>query len=61
MDPGKGDKTVQVQVRVKIPNDCFGGDLPIMGIRKGQFRQDSPPILVFTLDNEGWRLDHFVH
>lgn len=58
--PGEGVKTVIAQVRVKIPHECFAGDVPIMGIRRGQFRQDVPPTLIFQLD-DGWRLDHFVH
>jgi hypothetical protein len=59
--PEQGVKTVVAQVRVKIPHDCFAGDLPIMGIRRGQFKQDVPPTLIFELEDRGWRLDHFVH
>jgi hypothetical protein len=59
--PGQGVKTVLVQMRVKIPHDCFAGDLPIMGIRRGQFKQDVPPTLIFELEDKGWRLDHFAH
>jgi hypothetical protein len=59
--PGEGVKTVQAQVRVKIPHECFGGDLPIMGVRRGQFTQGLAPTLIFELDNGGWRLDHFAH
>ena len=59
--PGQGIKTVQAKVRVKVPHDCFRGDLALMGVRHGQFRQDVPPALIFELDNDGWRLDHFVH
>jgi len=42
-------------------NDCFAGDLPIMGIRKGQFNQSLPVTLVFALGDKGWYVDHFVH
>lgn len=59
--PGEGYKTSVAQVRVKVPNDCFGGDLPIMGIRKGQFNQNLPVTLVFALGDKGWYVDHFVH
>ena len=59
--PGQGAKTVQVQVRVKVPNDCFGGDLPFMGIRKGQFNPGVTPTLVYHLGGDGWYIDHFVH
>ncbi|HEV2200668.1 MAG TPA: hypothetical protein VGR73_12675 [Bryobacteraceae bacterium] len=58
--PGQGVKTVQARVRVKVPHECFGGDLPIMGIRRGQFAENLPPTLIFQLDDR-WRLDHFAH
>jgi hypothetical protein len=59
--PGQGYKTSVAQVRAKVPNDCFAGDLPIMGIRKGQFNQSLPVTLVFALGDKGWYVDHFVH
>jgi hypothetical protein len=59
--PGQGEKTSVAQVRVKVPHECFGGDLPIMGIRKGQFNQGLPVTLVFALGDKGWAVDHFVH
>ncbi len=59
--PGQGIKTVVAQVRVKVPNECFTGDLPIMGIRKGQFNQALPVTMIFALEDKGWRVDHFVH
>ncbi len=59
--PGEGYKTSVAQVRVKVPNDCFTGDLPIMGIRKGQFNQGLPVTIVFALGDKGWYVDHFVH
>jgi len=59
--PGQGVKTVSALVRVKVPNDCFAGDLPIMGVRKGQFNPNIPVTLIFTFENSDWKLDHFVH
>jgi hypothetical protein len=59
--PGEGVKTVVAKVRVKVPHECFGGDLPIMGIRRGQFVQGQPTTLIFQMENGGWHLDHFVH
>lgn len=59
--PGQGDKTSVAQVGVKIANDCFAGDLPIMGIRKGQFNPNVPVTLVFFNGPQGWYVDHFVH
>jgi hypothetical protein len=31
-----------------------------MGVRKGNFTQDNPPILLFRL-RDGWQLEKFVH
>jgi hypothetical protein len=59
--PSDGTKTVQAKVRVKVPHDCFMAGLPIMGIQKGQFRQNAPVTLVFAVNGDSWRLDHFVH
>ena len=59
--PGDGVKTVSAQVRAKINNDCFMGDLPIMGIRKGQFNPNIPVALIFVFESGDWKLDHFVH
>jgi hypothetical protein len=59
--PGNGVKTVIERLRVKIPNECFTDDLPIMGIRKGQFKQGEPTTLVYKMDDNVWHLDHFVH
>ena len=59
--PGQGVKTVVAQMRVKIPHECFGGDLPVMGIRRGQFAENLPPTMIFQLEDSGWRLDHFAH
>ena len=55
--PGQGSKTSVAQVRVKMPNDCFAGDLPMMGIRKGQFTQGQPVTIVFNMGGDGWVVD----
>lgn len=61
-DGPQGTKTVQARVRAKVAHDCFMGGLPIMGILKGQFKQDAPVVLVFTVvDSENWHLERIVH
>ena len=58
--PDKDTKLVDIKVGVKIGHPCFPNPLPILGLRKGQFSEDYPPVLLFRLDR-GWQLDKFVH
>jgi len=53
-------KLVKTKVGVVIQNACFPDPLPLMGVHKGDFTQDAPPVLLFRYDN-GWRLDSIVH
>jgi hypothetical protein len=53
-------KLVEVRVGVPIQNSCFPNPLPLMGVKKGDFRQDVSPLLLFR-NNNGWYLDKFVH
>jgi hypothetical protein len=60
--PERGTKTAQAKIRVKVNNDCFAGGLPIMGIIRGQFKQEAPATAVFLMDGEdSWHLDRIVH
>jgi hypothetical protein len=59
--PGDGYKTVIGGMAVKIPHACFPDDLPLMGVRKGQFNPGNPITMVFAFDNNDWRLDHLTH
>ncbi len=59
--PERGLKTAQVRIRAKIPNDCFMGGLPVMGIQKGQFKEDAPVAIVFTPGDDEWHLERMTH
>ncbi len=58
--PDKDTKLVEAKVGIKVDHACFPNPLPIMGLRKGQFTQDYPPVIQFRLDG-GWQMDKFVH
>lgn len=58
--PEKNSKLVETKVGVQIQNSCFPNPLPLMGVKKGNFRQDVSPVLLFRFNN-GWYLDGFVH
>lgn len=59
--PERWTKVAQAKVRVKIPHDCFAAGLPIMGVQKGQFKQNAPVTLDFSIHRDGWHLERFVH
>ena len=56
-----GAKLVQAVVGVKIPHPCFTTPLPLMGIKKGKFTPDFPPMLKFENTEEGWWPTELVH
>jgi hypothetical protein len=58
--PEQGSKIVEVKTGVKIDHTCFPNPLVLMGVRKGNFTQDSNPLLVFRLDN-GWQFERVMH
>ncbi|HLX45641.1 MAG TPA: hypothetical protein VKR43_19485 [Bryobacteraceae bacterium] len=55
-----GTKLVDAKVGAVIQHSCFPNPLQIMGVKKGNFTQDFPPVLLFRL-RDGWQLDSFVH
>jgi hypothetical protein len=59
--PGENFKTVTGGLAVKIPNPCFTDDLPLMGVRKGQFNPANPVVMIFAFNNDDWHLDHLIH
>lgn len=59
--PEGNTKLVASKVGVRVENSCFPNPLPIMGVRKGQFNQDDPPVLQFRLNGEDWQMEKFVH
>jgi hypothetical protein len=58
--PEKETKLVDVKLGVPIQHSCFPQPLPMMGVRRGNFTQDYPPVLMFR-NNNGWYVDHIVH
>lgn len=58
--PEKESKLVDGKIGVAIQNSCFPNPLPLMGVKKGNFRQDVSPVLLFRYNN-GWYLDKLVH
>jgi hypothetical protein len=58
--PQKDSKLVDVKLGVPINHSCFPQPLLMMGVRKGTFTQDHPPIVLFR-NNNGWYIDKIVH
>lgn len=58
--PEPDTRLVVSRVAVPIRHMCFGDPLPLMGIRKGNFTQDVPPVLLFRFNNS-WTLERIVH
>lgn len=58
--PEQNTKLVEMKVGANIQNTCFQNPLPIMGVRKGNFTQDYPPILLFHYYNS-WQFEKFQH
>jgi hypothetical protein len=56
-----GTKLVNAKAGIKVPDACFPNALPIMGVKKGNFREDAPLSFVFRGNEEGWRLEKIVH
>ena len=57
----KDTKIVQAKVGVKIAHPCFDTPLYIMGVHKGQYRDDLPATLQYERYGEGWHLTKIVH
>ncbi len=54
-------KIGEFKVGVKIQHACFPNPLPLMGVRKGVFREDVPVAFRFKLIEENWRMDQLLH
>jgi len=57
----KNTKIVQARIGIRIADPCFDTPLYIMGIRKGQYRDDLPATLQYERYGEGWHLTKIVH
>jgi hypothetical protein len=56
-----GTKLVAAKAGVKVQNPCFANALPIMGVKKGAFREDAPVAFLFRQKEDGWHLEKLVH
>jgi hypothetical protein len=57
----KNTKIVQARIGIRIAEPCFDTPLYIMGIRKGQYRDDLPATLQYERYGEGWHLTKILH
>jgi len=57
----KNTKIVQARVGIRIAEPCFDTPLYIIGVRKGQYRDDLPATLQYERYGEGWHLTKIVH
>ena len=56
-----GTKLVDAKAGIKLQNACFPSALPIMGVKHGDFREDTPVSFLFRKSEDGWRLEKLVH
>jgi hypothetical protein len=57
----KDTKIVQARIGIRIAEPCFDTPLYILGVRKGQYRDDLPATLQYEKDGTGWHLTKIVH
>ena len=57
----KDTKIVQARVGIRIAEPCFDTPLYIVGVRKGQYRDDLPATLQYERSGDGWHLAKIVH
>jgi len=56
-----GTKLVDAKAGIKLQDSCFSNALPIMGVKHGDFREDTPVSFLFRKSDEGWHLEKVVH
>jgi hypothetical protein len=54
-------KLVDAKAAIKVQNACFSNPLPIMGVKHGEFREDTPVSFLFHKSDDGWHLVKVVH
>lgn len=57
----KDTKIVQARIGIRIAEPCLDTPLYIIGVRKGQYRDDLPATLQYEKDGTGWHLTKIVH
>lgn len=60
-DAPDGMKIGEFKVGVKITHTCFPNPLPLMGVKKGVFKEDEPVAFRFQLTDKGWAMDQLLH
>jgi hypothetical protein len=60
-DGADGTKLVAAKAGIKLQDACFPNPLPLMGVKHGGFREDTPVSFLFRRGDEGWRLEKIVH
>lgn len=60
-EDGADGRLVEGKLMVIIPHTCFSDPLPVMGVRKGRFSQDSLPVMQFRLLQDGWHFTKLIH
>lgn len=54
-------KLVEAKAGVRIQHACFPNPLPMMGVKHGNFREDTPVSFLFRRTDEGWHLEKVLH
>jgi len=60
-DDGPDGRLVDGKLLVIIPHMCFADPLPVLGVRKGHFTSDVPPVMQFRLLQDGWHFTKLIH
>jgi hypothetical protein len=60
-DEGADGRLVDGKLMAVIPNACFPDPVPLLGVHKGKFSQDTNPVMEFRLLNDGWHFIKLVH
>jgi hypothetical protein len=58
---GENSKIGEFTVGAKIPHACFSSPVPLLGVKKGNFREDVPVAFRFNLTEDGWHMDQLLH
>lgn len=54
-------KVADAKAGIKLQHACFPNPLPIMGVKHGVFREDTPVSFLFRRSDDGWHLEKVVH
>jgi hypothetical protein len=56
-----GTKLAEAKAFARVPHTCFPNALPIMGVKHGEFRENTPVSFLFRKSDDGWHLEKLVH